>query len=340
MKSFLPVPLVIVLLALAVSGCGDRGPVPDPVPGEPPTESPVEKPAITQTKKPISEDYSLGDTHTRPVDGMVMVYVPGGEFEMGSDAEAMKNTLELCNAHYDDCTRGDYTDELPAHLVALDSFGIDRTEVTNRQYRQCMEAGACEPQEPTELDNSNISDTYVSDSAYDDYPVIFATWLQATAYCEWAGARLPTEAEWEYAARGPEGNLFPWGNTFDGTKLNYCDTNCARDHADKSTDDGYAEAAPVGTYPDGASWCGAWDMAGNDWEWAADWYVAWYYGSSPSENPTGPSNGRIRVVRGGGWFIGPHYARSTFRYGSPPDDKEWVYSFRCASDAIFFDLPF
>ena len=312
-KNLMPSFLVVALLALAVSVCSACRQVSAPIPTELPEE-------------PTPEDASLGDTQIRPADGMVMVYVPGGEFRMGSDDEEVDGAVELCNAYDDDCPRGDFADGQPAHTVVLNSLWIDRTEVTNGQYRQCVEAGACDP---PELTSSYTRDTYYGDSAYDDYPVIYVSWRQAETYCEWAGARLPTEAEWEYAARGPEGRQFPWGDTFDGTKLNYCDANCYRDRADAMIDDDYADTAPVGSFADGASWCGTWDMAGNVWEWVADWYAPWYYGSSPLENPTGPPSGRYRAVRGGAWLNAPHQVRCDFRFMGPPDETSRSVGFRC-----------
>ena len=239
---------------------------------------------------------SLGDTWTRPADGMVMVYVPAGEFEMGSI--------------------GGDDDEQPVHTVALDGFWIDRTEVTKAQYEQCVAAGACTP--------------CYGDSAYDDYPAIYVTWYQAETYCGWAGGRLPTEAEWEYAARGPEARVFPWGDEFDGTRLNFCDANCERDWADETVDDGYAETAPVGSYPAGASWCGAQDMAGNVWEWVADSYASDYYGRSPSQNPTGPSSWEYRGLRGGSWGFDPYYVRGANRDCFVPSNTYGHIGLRCA----------
>jgi formylglycine-generating enzyme required for sulfatase activity len=118
-------------------------------------------------------------------------------------------------------------------------------------------------------------------------------------YCAWAGARLPTEAEWEYSARGPQEFIYPWGDEFDGTRLNYCDANCEFDWADKTVDDGYADTAPVGSYPGGASWCGALNLAGNVWEWTADWYGDYHVGVQT--NPLGPATGDHRVLRGASW---------------------------------------
>jgi formylglycine-generating enzyme required for sulfatase activity len=266
------------------------------------------------------------DTRTRPADGMVMVYVPAGEFTMGSTDEEVDYALELCNQYFGGCKRDWFDDEQPAHIVVLDAYWIDRTEVTNGQYRQCVAAGACEPPEKS---TSHTRDSYYGDSGYDDYPVIYVGWHQAANYCEWAGARLPTEAEWEYAARGPEGRIFPWGDEADGTRLNYCDANCEFDWKDSAYDDGYADTAPVGSYPAGGSWCGALDLAGNVWEWGADRYGE--YPSGRQENPTGPSTGDYRVARGGGWRYYWYYVRTTHRGVAPPGPRYDYVGFRCAA---------
>jgi formylglycine-generating enzyme required for sulfatase activity len=300
MKERVPPFLLLSFLVFAMSGCGPRA-----------TASAVE-------------------TWTRPTDGMAMVHVPAGEFEMGSDDDEVDCALELCSACGIPCTEQDFEKEQPVHPVALDSFWIDRTEVTNAQYRQCVEAGACGPHSKT---GSATRESYYDDSACDDYPVIWIAGRDARAYCEWVGARLPTEAEWEYAARGPEGRIFPWGNEFDGTRLNYCDANCELGWADETVDDGYADTAPVGSFPAGASWCGALDMAGNVREWVADWYDPEYYSRSPSQNPIGPEQSVNQVMRGGSWDASPYEVRSAMRVGDHAQYKRNFVGFRCAKDA-------
>jgi serine/threonine-protein kinase len=243
---------------------------------------------------------------------MVMVYVPTGEFEMGSSDEDLDYALQLCSEHVDNCEREWFEHEQPVHIVALDAFWIDRTEVTNAQYRKCVEAGACE--RPTES-SSYTRDEYYGSSAYDEYPVIWVDWQPARAYCEWAGARLPTEAEWEYAARGSQGHIYPWGDSApDCDKANYRD--CVGD------------TSAVGSYPAGASWCGALDMAGNVWEWVAGRYGD--YTSERQVNPTGPPYGGLRVLRGGSWGFNPFVLRSAFRSYNDPVNGNNRYGFRCA----------
>ena len=279
--------------------------------------------------------HTVGDTWTRSADGMVMVYVPAGEFQMGSDDDEVDYALELCDEHdIEYCPQHLFEDEQPAHSVSLDGFWIDQTEVTNGQYRRCVEAGACDP--PSDS-SSYTRDTYYGNSAYDDYPVIYVHWSQADAYCEWAGARLPTETEWEYAARGPEGRVFPWGHTFEGTRLNCCDVNCDRDWSDDTFDDGYTETAPVGSYPSGASWCGVQDMAGNVWEWVADRYGR--YPSSQQVNPEGATYGEGRVIRGGSWDYVLIGSRSAYRNWFQPTATRYFVGFRCVVSTDVAILP-
>jgi len=236
-----------------------------------------------------------------------MVFVPAGDFTMGSN----------------DGDNG----EKPQHTVYLDAFWMDKYEVTNAQYKKCVDAGKCS--RPSES-KSYTRSSYYGNASFDNYPVIYVSWNDAKTYCEWAGKRLPTEAEWEKAARGTDGRLYPWGNTFDGWRVNFCDRNCTLDWANKEYDDGYADTAPVGSYPGGASLYGALDMAGNVWEWVADWYDEKYYASSPRNNPTGPSSGQYRVVRGGAWSNSGNIVRAANRIRNSPLSANDYVGFRCA----------
>ena len=263
---------------------------------------------------------------------MTLVYVPSGEFRMGSSPEAIATARALCRAHSPEpdvaravCSHSAFADEAPEHPVALHGFWIDQTEVTNQMYRQCVESGACSP--PVAL-TSMAGDVYFSDPAFAHYPVIWVRWDQAAAYCRWAGGRLPTEAEWEYAARGPEGRLFPWGNTFDPHRLNYCDRRCPLAPKDPAQDDGFAETSPVGHYPSGISWCGALDMGGNVREWVGDWYGP--YAAGAVDNPSGPPSGDFHIPRGGSWLDLADNVRSTNRGANATDYAEHKVGIRCA----------
>lgn len=272
---------------------------------------------------------SLGDTWTRPADGMVMVYVPAGELQMGSDDDEVGAALEMCQAYYvPPCERVWFENEQPVHPVVLDGFWLDPTEVTNAQYRRCVEAGACSSPRQS---SSDTRQAYYGDSAYDDYPVVHVTWGQGDAYCRWAGGRLPTEAEWEWAARGPEGRRYPWGEEYDGTRLNSCDVNCGYEWAEDAFDDGYGDTAPVGSYPDGASWCGALDLAGNVWEWTADWYGE--YSTERQSNPAGPSSGTSRALRGDAADGTRAVSRAAARHGMKPGRAYEYTGFRCVVSA-------
>jgi formylglycine-generating enzyme required for sulfatase activity len=286
----------------------------------PPTISPTAKPVpptIAPTATPVPPSAALTMTvaprvtptpragETRTVSDAPMAYVPAGEFTMGSN---------------------DYNDEKPPHPVYLDAFWIDKFEVTNALYKKCVDAGKCQPPWPTK---SYTHNSYYDNSQYDNYPVIYVSWNKANAFCAWAGKRLPTEAEWEKAARGTDGRKYPCGDAWDGTRLNFCDKNCTFDWADKSVDDGYADTALVGSYPRGASPYGVMDMAGNVGEWVVDWYGS--YSGSSQRNPTGPSSGSSRVLRDGSWSSNQYSTHASRRsYYDDLDSGNSSLGFRCA----------
>ncbi|WKZ36994.1 MAG: formylglycine-generating enzyme family protein [Anaerolineales bacterium] len=195
--------------------------------------------------------------------------------------------------------------------VYLDSYYIDSYEVTNAAYRVCVEEGGCARPYSTKRFDS---------SSYANHPVAFVDWNQAKTYCEWRGTQLPTEAQWEKAARGVDGRTYPWGEGIDCDKANY-DKECVGDTTE------------VGSYESSKSPYGLYDMAGNVWEWVNDWYSDVYYQSSPLNNPLGPDDGELRVQRGGSWSSGDFLAQSFLRLYGDPVEKNYVsgfYGFRCA----------
>jgi formylglycine-generating enzyme required for sulfatase activity len=245
---------------------------------------------------------------------MTLLYVPAGEFVMGSDD-------------------GD-EDERPAHNVYLDSFWVDKTEVTNAMYAMCVNDGKCEPPNAT---RSRDRGSYYGDSRFDNFPVIYMSWNNATSYCSWADRRLSTEAEWEKVASWDEKSQskykYPWGDDFIYSLLNFCDRSCAFNHTNTSWDDGYSDTSPVGNYPNGASPYGVLDMVGNVWEWVSDWYGLTYYNNSPSVNPPGPASGQYRVLRGGSWFDDMSVVQTFNRLSQDPSTSYYHFGFRCAMDA-------
>jgi len=195
--------------------------------------------------------------------------------------------------------------------VYLDACWIDQTEVTNEQYKTCVQAGGCGQPKYTD---------YYEDSNYGDHPVVNVSWYDAGDYCGWVGRRLPTEAEWEKAARGIDGQIYPWGEGIGCNQANY--GGCTE----------FPGTSPVGYYGSAcASPYGAYDMAGNVWEWTADWYDGNFYGGSPVNNPTGPESGSHHVLRGGSWSRNEWHTRSANRSNYlRPDNTYFYFGFRCA----------
>jgi formylglycine-generating enzyme required for sulfatase activity len=233
-------------------------------------------------------------------DFMVLLPVPAGEFVMGKDYYISP------------------TDRSPTHRVNLEAFLIDRSEITNGMYALCVKANGCRP---PGKNYSATRDNYFDNPQYAGYPVIYVTWQDARDYCAWAGRRLPTEAEWEKAARGTDGREYPWGNqAWDASRANLGIEN---------------DTTQFGSFPAGASPYGALDMAGNVWEWVEDWYSDTYYSQSPPDNPRGPLTGQRRVLRGGAWNIG-HYDFNlliTTRIAYEPQISNGYIGFRCATSA-------
>lgn len=262
----------------------------------------------------------IGQTWTSAVDGVTLVCIPAGEFLMGAAA--------------DDPQAKD--NEKPQHQVYLDAFWIDRTEVTNANFAKCLAAGACRP-EIYEL-SARTYTPYAVHPDYQGFPALLYEADVAAAYCQWAGRRLPTEAEWEKAARGTDGRPYPWGNGLDCSKANYYEC----DHTPKGDNQTPARCASsdcqttsVDDYLAGASPYGVLNMTGNVWEWVADWYAPDYYAHSPARNPTGPEQGEFRVRRGGGAKSLPQDLRVTARAsGSPHHYFDGQMGFRCAAGAL------
>jgi formylglycine-generating enzyme required for sulfatase activity len=302
--------LLAVLLALVA--CGQ-----DPAPAE--GEATLGEGAVPEEADslPLGFEPITQNADWEPViqdfDGVAMALIPAGCFMMGSREVDIDFAFESCQTHREDCDREWFEDEGPQHEVCFEEpFWIDVYEVSNEQYGASGEWSG------------------------DDLPRETVSWFDAVDHCESRGARLPTEAEWEYAARGPDWLMFPWGHGYGDALTNYCDSNCDRDWAYTEIDDGYANTAPVGSFPDDASWVGAYDMNGNVGEWAADWYDEDYYSTlpDPTVNPQGPNTGEFRAMRGGSWagLEDGLQGASAYRAGVDPDASDAANGFRCARD--------
>ncbi len=291
----------------------------------PPSPSPLPSPSPTDTPAPA---FGIGSTEISEKDGMVMVYIPADEFLMGA---AGADTLA-----------GD--DEKPQHTVYLDGFWMDRTEATSAMFKRFVdETGyATDAQKSGQgyfwsgsawvavksADWQHPGGPTTSITGQDNYPVVQVSWNDAAAYCRWVGHRLPTEAEWEKAARGSDDRLYPWGDAApDSTRLNFNRV--------------VGDTTEVSHYPSGASLYGALDMAGNVWEWVANFYSETYYSAAPDRNPGGPASGRGHIRRGGSWASSHEtelvYVTTTYRLWNNPSSRTDVTGFRCARGPTAFN---
>lgn len=246
-----------------------------------------------------------GNLSTEIVDpqGVQMRLVPAGDFLMGADSDFS------------------ISDEKPIHVVYLDAFYMDTYEVTNALYEMCVDAMVCDA--PKQSD-SYTHPNYYGNPQFDNYPVIYVDWYMAKTYCEWRDSELPTEAQWEKAARGTDGRTYPWGDGLDCKLANYFDGiyYCVGD------------TVIIGAYRNDNSPYEIYDMSGNVFEWVADWYSETYYKVSPSSNPLGPDMGQQRVFRGGSWAGSRDgTTRASLRSGETPDVSSWDIGFRCARAA-------
>jgi formylglycine-generating enzyme required for sulfatase activity len=263
-----------------------------------------------------------------------MVRIPGGWFSMGTDKAGLKSAIGLCLQDLRPTTRRQrrvcglhlFRDEIPKRRVYVSTFEIDRWEVTRGAYRNCVTAGVCSLPRHTPPP---------APFGGDRAPIVEVTWHQAQTYCAWRSKRLPTEAEWEKAARGPYGKRWPWGNQWNTRFCNHGTLHPVTTHFDADSTDGHTWVAPVGTLLSDRSFYGVFDMAGNVSEWVADRYTA--RPAAPGRrsrlariNPPGPKHGAHRVLKGGSW-LGPRFlTRAASRLSYDPKKSEAFVGFRCA----------
>jgi formylglycine-generating enzyme required for sulfatase activity len=271
-------------------------------------------PAPTSTSK-------LAPGHVRlDSKGIEQVWVPAGSFQMGTDDSSVRKLKALNPTGF---VLGELSSEQPQHEARItEGYWIDKYEVTNKAFRAFLEDGGYQNQKYW----STAGWEWLIQQPIDqlprfclgnlpDNPIACVTWYEAEAYSKWRGGRLPTEAEWEFAARGPQSLAYPWGNDFDSDRCNVVDSQGLK---------------PVGSYPTGVSWVGAFDMAGNVMEWVHDWLGN--YPAGTAENPTGPATGKVKVEKGGWWGSTLFVARSAYRhFEDPPEYGDVHIGFRAVS---------
>jgi len=287
------------------------------------------------TPQPLGFDPVTHNTEWEPViqdfDGVEMALVPAGCFMMGTPEEEIVGTIDLCETYYGECFREWFEGETPQHEVCFEEpYWIDVYEVTNTEFAAFLKSQGDQTENGATFFDASSRHAHIHervhgwsiDNGNGNHPAIEVTWYGASAYCEWLGAHLPTEAEWEYATRGPDGLIYPWGNQFIADYVVWGE-NSGR------------QTAEVGSRPEGISWVGVYDMSGNVSEWVTDWYDANYYStlSDAVINPQGPNIGIARVVRGGSSHtVTPTGLRGTYRIYIHPTDSYDTLGFRCARD--------
>ena len=272
-------------------------------------------------------DHEEHDHDTIPVnDYALMIMIPEGTFRMGSTFAEITETFEECKQYDNTCGLWWFEDEYPDNLIYLETYWIDLFEVTNEKYLEFVEQTGHRPAldascETPNCKKGNLWDGNSFPKRVRNQPVTQVNWYDADAYCKWRGKRLPTEAEWEKAARGPVGNKYPWGNSSPKGRATY-----------QRKWRGVYTMTDVGSYSTGVSVYGVFDMSGNVWEWVSDWYSRKHYSYIAKENPQGPAEGEFKVVRGGSWVNYPDTLRSAGRRWSRPEVLFNDTGFRCAKD--------
>ncbi len=264
------------------------------------------------------------------------VEIPGGAFTQGSSKNGMNLALKICQETYSEgqqCHMDWFRREGPQRSVELSTFYIDKYEVTNERYGACVADGQCkaiayDKCTVLQADGSSwkVGGTPHADLIKPSHPAVCVTWAEAGNFCKWAGGRLPTEAEWEKAARGnKDDRLFPWGNQWSPASLNWGEMEGF------GKEDSYETTAPVGSFPKNVSPYGAYDMSGNAWEWTADTFSNDFYGRAPKKDPFNNRGSSEKVVRGGSWSFAGNGAIVTYRYPMDPSTREDSFGFRCVS---------